>query len=934
MKNRLLPFGLLVFFLGFSCCLLTVNALAATPDNNTPDQTSDVRMQQIRSNQVTGIVNPADVLAARFQLSLLQQKSATSLGLNWMQVGPTNYSGRSRVVLFDNQDPDGLTLYTGGVTGGIYKSTNKGLTWHAMNTESTEVLRVASMTQTPGGTIYVGTGEMYCDDGEFMGTGLYQSMDGMNFTLVAGTKPILNDPLSDWSFIIKLACDPNSGRLFAATNAGVKYSDDGATWTNLMLGMAIDVTVGPNGTVVFVVDNHVYVAEGGNLANVTDVSTGAVNMLPADDAGWTSLAIAPSNGSVIYASIAKQSNGFLLGVYRSDDSGATWSLIFPPNPTYEPFFGNGCYSNAIEVFPNDEDAVLLGGPSAWYGKKYQPTGFFDWQQVSFGFFAPNGPFTPSFHHDYTFRPNSSNEFAIATSNGISVGMFDGQSFTFQTSNKNLTTAQFNSVTMSRIDTWMMGGGIRVGTEIFNAVPQNEPTDGYVPPTSFRTGTFGQWSQLQPNYIFFSGTGFFAGGAEPYVRSEDLGETSALSFLGAISSSLSNYLPTALWETTDFPYSQDTIWLYARHGTIDADSTVIMESMNCYECIFEYTVPSTIAEGDSMAVLDPYHSRFFIYGTATGRSGVYMTQDAIKFYKEPEWFQIGETGADILTGMALSSDLNYLWAGTENGKLYRFSNLTLALDSLTANVLSSYCIVSTDVFEYPEMAGRYITNVVIDPNDDNHVMVTLGNYGNETFVYIAENGLDSLPTFVSAQGNLPAMPVFDGIFEMHANGRAIIGTDLGVFASDNVFSGSPSWAQDLTGMGDLPVTDLQQQISTHYNVQNTGYIAAATYGKGLFYDTTYYTHVGIDPGQGSGRINASLQIHPNPVQNTAYVTYTVSETSPVVAYIYDLAGRLMSTISFGTQLTGTQTSVLNMSGLPSGTYIIRVNQAYGKIVKTN
>ncbi len=933
MKNRLLPFGLLVFFLGFSCCLFSTTAFSAAPDNNTPDQTSDIRMQQIRSNQVTGIVNPTDVLAARHQLSLLQQKSATSLGLKWMHVGPTNYSGRSRVVLFDNQDPDGLTMYTGGVTGGIYKSTNKGLTWHTMNTGSTEVLRVASMCQTPGGNIYVGTGEYYCEDGEFMGTGLYQSMDGMNFSLIPGTQPILNDPLSDWSYIIKLASDPNSGRLFAATNGGIKYSDDGTTWTNLMVGMAIDVTVGPNGTVAFVVDNHVYVAAGGDLANITDVSTGAEGMLPIDNAGWTSLAIAPSNASVIYASIAKLSNSFLLGVYKSEDGGATWTLIFPPNPTYEPFAGNGCYSNTIEVFPTDPDAVLLGGPSAWYGKKYQPTGFYDWQQVSFGFFAPSGPFTPSFHHDYVFRPNSTNEFAIATSNGISIGMFDGQTFSYQTTNKNLSTAQFNSVSMTRLDSWIMGGGIRVGTEIFNAVPQNAPTDGYVPPTSSRTGTFGQWSQLMPNTVFFSGTGFYPN-FEPYVRSENLGETTAISFLGGISSSLTDYLPSALWETTDFAYSQDTIWLHARQGTIEADSILIMKSMNCYECEFEFIVPTTISQGDSMAVLDPYHSRFFIYGTASSRSGVYMTQDAIKFYKVPRWILIGETGTDILTSMALSGDMNYLWAGTVTGKLYRFSNLTLALDSLHGSVLSSYCIVAKDVYEYPEMAGRYVTNVVIDPNNDNNVLVTLGNYGNENYVYVAQNGLDSLPTFINAQGNLPAMPVFDGIFEMHGGGKAIIGTDLGVFSTSNVFTGSPDWAQDLGGMGNLPVTDLLQQTWEHYSVQNTGYIAAATYGNGLFYDTTYYIHVGIDPGQTSGKATTLLQIHPNPVKNSANVTYTLNESTAVIAYVYDLAGRLMLTTSFGTQLSGTQTSVLDMSSLPCGTYIVKVNQAYGKIVKTN
>ena len=925
MKNRLLPFGFLVLFLGFSCLLFSNSAIAANPDN-TPDQTSDVRMHQMRSNQTTGLISTADILAARYQLNKMQNKSAAALGLNWMQVGPTNWSGRSRVVLFDNQDPDALTMYTGGVTGGVYKSTNKGLTWHTLNTESSEILRVTAMTQTSNGTLYAGTGEFYCGEGQFMGTGLYRSTDGMNFTVIPGTKPLYNDPLGNWAYIMKLASDPSSGRLFVATNNAIKYSDDGDSWTDLLFGTANDVVVGSNGTVLFVVDNHVYLAAGGDLSNPVDLSTGEDDMLPIDDAGWTALAISPSDPNVMYASIAKESDGFLRGIYYSEDGGTTWSLIFPPNPTYDPFFGNGCFANAIEVFPDNPYKVLLGGNRGWLGEKFQPTGYYDWTAA--GSF---GSFTPAFHHAYAFRPNNPLEIAIATSSGISTGSYTPEGFEYTTSNKNLVTSQFNSVTMTRIDKWIMGGGIRIGTQLFTAVPQNTPTDGYIPPTSFTTGTFCEWSQLMPNTIIFSGSNF--GGLEPYVRSENLGETSALTFLGGISSTATDYLPSTLWETDDFQYSTDTLWIFARHGTIAADSTVQVSSMNCYECMFEYTVLNTIPEGDSLAVLDPYHARFFIYGTNLGRPGVYMTQDAIKFYKEPVWFQIGET-SDILTCMALSSDLNYLWAGTDNGKLYRFSNLTLALDSATSDVGSPYCIVSRNIYEIPEIADRFITNIAIDPNNDNNVLFTLGNYGNDHYIYVSENGLDSLPLFSSAQGNLPKMPVFDGLFEMHGSGPAIIGTDMGAFSTSDIFTSSPAWAQDLEGMGDVPVTDLEQQTWENYSVQNIGYIAAASYGRGLFYDTSYYTPLGVDPIAGDQQDIASIQIHPNPIKSSASITYTLPETKQVMVYVYDLTGRLMTSTSFGTQLKGTHTSVLDLSSLPNGTFIIKVNRAYGKVVKAN
>ncbi|MFH1159698.1 MAG: hypothetical protein V1733_01955, partial [bacterium] len=383
MKNRLLPFGLMALFLGLSCVLFSTSMMAFNPDNKQPDRSSDLRMHQIRSNQVTGVIDPADVLRARNQLGTLQTKSTAGLGLEWMHIGPSNWAGRSRVVMFDNQDPQGLTLFTGGVSGGIWKSTNLGLTWNGVNEGSNEVLRVSAMTQTPGGTIYVGTGEVYCYTAEFMGTGLYRSEDGFNFSAIPGTQPVYNDPYSNWAFVTKLACDPRNGRLFAATTNGINYSDDGNTWTNLMVGFSIDVVVGSDGTVVFVVDGEVWIAPGGDLGNLINVSTGEENMLPNENVGWISVAIAPSNPNIIYASIARAGDYFLMNIYRSGNKGASWSVIFPANPTYEPFSGSGCYANTLAVFPNNPDTILLGGYSCWLGARYDENGYYDWQEISF-----------------------------------------------------------------------------------------------------------------------------------------------------------------------------------------------------------------------------------------------------------------------------------------------------------------------------------------------------------------------------------------------------------------------------------------------------------------------------------------------------------------------------------------------------------------------
>jgi len=146
-----------------------------------------------------------------------------------------------------------------------------------MNTQNNEVLRVTGMTQTSTGTIYVATGESYCGKNQNIGTGLYRSDDDSTFTVIPGTQPTANDPSSDWAYISKVAASP-SGRIFAATNTGLKYSDDGATWITAISGYAYTVVVGSDGTVLANVDNLAYIAVGGTV-NFTNISTNTATTL-------------------------------------------------------------------------------------------------------------------------------------------------------------------------------------------------------------------------------------------------------------------------------------------------------------------------------------------------------------------------------------------------------------------------------------------------------------------------------------------------------------------------------------------------------------------------------------------------------------------------------------------------------------------------------
>jgi len=241
-------------------------------------------------------------------------------------------------------------------------------------------------------------------------------------------------------------------------------------------------------------------------------------------------AIAPSDANTIYASLANL-NGGLLNVYKSADKGASWTVVFPGNNTYVPL-GNGCYANSIAVFPNDPDQIFLGGLELWRGKKYQSTGYYNWEMISFpGVIETDydllNVFVPVFEHQIVFRPNSNTQFGIATDDGISVGTISGAGVTFQHLIKNLVVSQFNSVAYSVNKAAAFGGAVYIGAEYIpgdNSL--NEPQNGTQVNPGF--GADVAWSMISPSCVFFA-SGSTTGA--PFVRSEDLGLTPSPTFLG-------------------------------------------------------------------------------------------------------------------------------------------------------------------------------------------------------------------------------------------------------------------------------------------------------------------------------------------------------------------------------------------------------------------
>jgi hypothetical protein len=820
-----------------------------------------------------------------------------------------------------------------------------GLTWHKMNTQSNEVLRVTSMTQTTSGTVYVATGESYCNHNQYIGTGIYRSDDDSNFTAVPNTQPVLNDPSSDWAYISKVAATP-SGRIYAATNTGLKYTDDGTNWLVAKTGYAYNVVVGSDGTILTDVDHLAYIALPADPNTFNLISTGTSSTLPAAGVGGIEFAIAPSNGNSIYASLCNTGGG-LLNAYKSEDKGTTWFIVFPGNTTFNPLGTNGCYANALAVSPTDPDLVFLGGDNIWRGNKVVTNGYYNWEEVSIGtydeaIYSLVNVAVPYSQHQIVFRPTSSVQFGVATDDGISVGTITGAGITYQHLIKNLDISQFNSVACSFKKESAFGGAVYIGAEyIPGGTTLNEPQNG----EQINPGYPGDvaWSAIDPTSIFY-GTG---NSAAPFTRSEDLGLTPSPTFMGLLTNA--NYAPLCYWEDFNFTQSVDSVKFIAKAGPVKKDSVLELHSANAKFPIY-YVTPDSIKIHDSIKVKDVIQSRFFTPGIISGsgagsqKPGIFMTKEAIQFSVDPSWFRIGNIMAvDVITCITVSKDLGVLWAGTAAGKLYRLTNLTFANDSTTACVDSAGCVIGHAVYDstvYSQFKNRYITSISIGA-DNQTVLVTLGNYGNSNYVYKTTNGLDATPVFTSVQGSLPAMPVYASMFEMNNPNLVILGTDFGAFSTSDVTVASPIWNPQYAGAGNVPITMIKQQTDPglyYYRPDNYGDIYLSSFGSGLYRDETFGVILGTDPILSQPVAENKLKVQPNPFTSDVIISYKIVKTAPVQAIVYDLSGRVLSSTSFGTQQPGEYTQSLHLGSLTAGTYIIKLDygggSAFGKAMKVN
>jgi photosystem II stability/assembly factor-like uncharacterized protein len=294
-------------------------------------------------------------------------------GLRARSIGPAGMSGRVAAIEAVESDPD--TVYVGAATGGVWKSTNGGLTWKPIFDRQpvAAIGAIAVFAKNPS-LVWVGTGEGNVRNSASVGNGIYKSTDaGATWTHLG---------LPESERIHRIALHPTDeniawvavlGKLWSdSSERGLyKTTDGGKSWRKVLAAPApldrttgaADVALDPSNP------NKVYASlwqfrrwpykfesggpgsglfvshDGGETWKRREVEDG----LPEGDLGRIGLGVARSNPDVVYAMVeAKKS-----ALYRSNDGGRTFAAVnSEPSINPRPF-----YFGEIRVDPRNAERV-------------------------------------------------------------------------------------------------------------------------------------------------------------------------------------------------------------------------------------------------------------------------------------------------------------------------------------------------------------------------------------------------------------------------------------------------------------------------------------------------------------------------------------------------------------------------------------------------
>jgi photosystem II stability/assembly factor-like uncharacterized protein len=361
-------------------------------------------------------------------------------GLRWRSIGPAR-GGRSIAVAGSTARP--LEYYFGATGGGLWKTTDGGLTWRPVSDrffKSSSVGAVAVAESNPD-IVYAGMGEVQLRGNIIQGDGVYKTTDGgRTWTHVGLEKTMaigrirVHPSNPDIVYVAALGdpYGPNQER-------GIfKTTDGGKNWTRALFRDektgAVDLSMdAKNPDVLYAGLWEVFrtphsLSSGGPGSGLFKSTDGGANWteltknpgLPTPIWGKVGVSVSAADPNRVYA-IIEAADG---GVFLSDDAGGTWKMVNDDRRLRQRAF----YYTRIYADPKVKDTVYVLN-----------TGFYrstDAGKTIRGISVPHGD-----NHDLWIAPNDPARMINSNDGGANVSLNGGASWTDQ----EYPTAQFYNV---------------------------------------------------------------------------------------------------------------------------------------------------------------------------------------------------------------------------------------------------------------------------------------------------------------------------------------------------------------------------------------------------------------------------------------------------------------------------------------------------------
>jgi len=705
-------------------------------------------------------------------------------GIEWKERGPNNIGGRTRALMFDPNDVAKKKVWAGGVAGGVWYNndiTTATSSWQEVF-DFWDNMAISCIAYDPNNTniFYVGTGEGYGNVDAVLGGGIWKTTDGgTTWSRLAATVPSYTASSGQsyaFQSVQKIVVN-SSGRVFAATQAGVWYSSNGGTTWTLAAGLpsagrdAYGLATSFVSDLEIGTDNIVYAAFGifsyptypaGTSSKIyktsgTDDGSAWTDITPVGLVGSrTEIALAPSTSgasqTLYMVNQGNSGNNFINATKRSTNAGVAWTDITKPTgggTTTDITNGQAWYDLILAVHPTNPAIVYVGG--ATHARTLNGTA----TTVSWGTFGYGAPVHPD-HHAFVFRPNNVNEIVTGNDGGVYYSSNWGDStvtniasVNFSVRNKDYNVSQFYAASMKNTsnDGYLLGG-----LQDNNSIK-----------------IVGTYDNIDPGTTVLGGDGM-------------------LSFIDQ-----------------DNAAYQFVTTQYNNYYLLDANGNVIKNLVPKYGGQFinpaDYDSPNnTLYSYERYQNPTTFIARYVISGTNTHT-----------------YNNFSMTGNIPVSFIKAGLVANTVFIGTSDGYVYKLTGITNVDGNLPTR---------TTILTPTQTGGQGGTISCIEIGaTENQLLITKSNY-NVRSVYYTSNGGTNWTSKDESTHGLPNIPVRYALFNPLNRNQVLIATELGVWTTSNITAANPEWAPTNANLAHVRCDMLKFR-----SADNT--VLVATHGRGLF-----------------------------------------------------------------------------------------------------